>query len=103
MLFSHTIFCLEITMGLGGTNISSSVVDDLISTVQPIVEERPQVRDPPVLQPLEVLLLLIAVQQCYLQLVEIGLSTTSVTLAKVSGQSTGCPIIIPDITFMLGP
>ena len=91
------------TLGLGGTKISSSIVDDLISTVQPIVEKRPQVTDPSVLQPLEVLLLLAAVQQGYLKLVDKGLSITSVTMAKMSGQATGCPIIIPDITFMLGP
>jgi hypothetical protein len=83
--------------------MSSSIIDDLISAVEPIVEERPQVADPSVLQPLEVLLLLAAVQQGYLQLGDIGLSITSVTMAKVSGQATGCPIIIPDITFVLGP
>jgi hypothetical protein len=53
---------LEISLGLRCTKISPPVLDHFIPGVEPHTKERPQVAHPLVLQPLEVLFLLAAVQ-----------------------------------------
>ena len=99
-LFSYTS-----SLGLGGTKMSSSIVDDLISTVCSAhcwrKSQSYRCTCPPASWGPS--LLLAAVQQGYPQLVDKGLSITSLTLAKLSNQGTGFPIIIPDITLLLGP